>query len=135
MKKHLKGNIEFDDEPKRWKYRLTSEFWFYRLPNDFAGIVIEHEMFFIWNWKLNVHKGYAWDGASGPTIDDNSNYRASLVHDVLYQCIREGFLDKSFRPIADRVFYDILREDGMPRWRAMYYYAAVRLLGWMFVRP
>ena len=38
---------------------------------------------------LQIAAGYAWDGASGPTIDTRNSMIASLVHDALYQLIRE----------------------------------------------
>jgi len=39
---------------------------------------------------LTICQGYAWDGASGPTIDTKSSMRAALVHDALDQLLREG---------------------------------------------
>ena len=44
-----------------------------------------------------VEKDYAWDGPSGPTIDTSNSMRASLVHDVLYQAMREEGLAYEFR--------------------------------------
>ena len=78
---------------------------------------------------LWVKAGYAWDGASGPTIDDESTLRASLVHDVLYQALRLGLLPADLRLRADQLFYRMLREDGMSRMRATYWYWGVRLGG------
>ena len=43
---------------------------------------------------LTIKKGYAWDGPSGPTVDTRNFMRGSLVHDALYQLMREGALDK-----------------------------------------
>ena len=37
---------------------------------------------------LEIKKGYAWDGASGPIINTQDTLVASLVHDVLYQAMR-----------------------------------------------
>jgi len=79
--------------------------------------------------NLVVFKGYQWDGASGPTLDDNTNMRGSLVHDVLYQILREEELTQEYRKIADKVLFQILREDGMPWWRSKYYYWGVRIGG------
>ena len=53
---------------------------------------------------LNIQSGYAWDGASGPTFDTKSSMRAGLVHDALYQLMREGKLDQRFRKAVDREF-------------------------------
>lgn len=63
--------------------------------------------------KLVAHKGYAWDGPSGPTIDRKSNMRGSLGHDVLYQLMRLGLLPQSYRRVADDLIYKWWVEDGM----------------------
>jgi hypothetical protein len=75
---------------------------------------------------LRIKKGYCWDGPSGPTIDTESFMRGSLVHDVLYQLMRDGHLIKEYREYADRFLRIICLEDGMARWRAWYVYYAVR---------
>lgn len=63
---------------------------------------------------LTIEKGYAWDGPSGPAIDTLNFMRGSLVHDALYQLMREGSLDKeAYREKADRLLQTICREDGM----------------------
>ncbi len=38
---------------------------------------------------LKMNQGYAWDGPSGPTIDTKNFMRGSLVHDALYQLMRQ----------------------------------------------
>lgn len=78
--------------------------------------------------RLSLAKGYAWDGPSGPTIDTLSFMRASLVHDALYQLMREGHLDKArTRELADRILRRICLEDGMWSLRAWWVYQGVRL--------
>lgn len=81
--------------------------------------------------NLTIRAGYAWDGASGPTIDSKSSMRASLVHDSLYQLQRLGLLDGSFREAADNIFHRMCREDGMFGPRAWLWYHAVRI----FAKP
>ncbi len=89
--------------------------------------------------RMMVLKGYCWDGASGPTIDTKSTMRASLVHDCCYQLIREKWLPsavwKDNKAKADTLFYHLLLEDGMPKWRAKYYYQAVKWFGNSSSRP
>ncbi len=50
--------------------------------------------------KLTIVGGYAWDGPSGPVVDTKENMRASLVHDALYQLMRNGKL--TARPTTTR---------------------------------
>jgi hypothetical protein len=76
---------------------------------------------------LRIKAGYAWDGPSGPTIDTKNFMRGSLVHDALYQLMREGYLDAAiYREPADRTLYRLCREDGMLAPRAWFVYYAVR---------
>lgn len=78
--------------------------------------------------KLTIMKGYAWDGPSGPTIDILNFMRGSLVHDALYQLMRENHLDhNSHREAADRILQRICKEDGMWSLRAWWVYQGVRL--------
>lgn len=77
--------------------------------------------------RLTIKGGYAWDGPSGPTVDTLNFMRGSLVHDALYQLMREGHLDhKKHRDDADRLLRRLCREDGMGALRAWWVYAAVR---------
>jgi hypothetical protein len=50
---------------------------------------------------LTIKKGYAWDGASGPALDTKNIMKASLVHDAVYQLMREEVLPQSARMHAD----------------------------------
>jgi len=78
---------------------------------------------------LFLEVGYAWDGPSGPTIDTPSFMRGSLVHDALYQLMRDGALDREHRKHADGLLRKICLEDGMNKFRAWYVYRAVRIFG------
>ena len=80
--------------------------------------------------SLLVKKGYAWDGPSGPVIDTEENMRASLVHDALYQLMRNSHLSsRTHRKAADKLFKDICKEDGVSNFRASAYYRALRKFG------
>lgn len=80
--------------------------------------------------KLLIIKGYAWDGPSGPAIDTPSFMRGSLVHDALYQLIREGHLDREkHRKVADKILREICKEDGMWILRTWWVYKFVRWFG------
>ena len=78
--------------------------------------------------NLTIRKGYAWDGPSGPTIDTLTFMRGSLVHDALYQLMRESRLDHvEYRESADRILQRICKEDGMWSLRAWWVYQGVRI--------
>lgn len=85
--------------------------------------------------RLTVKRGYAWDGPSGPTIDSKDFMRGSLVHDALYQLIREQKIPKTLRKRADQMLRDICLEDGMSSIRAEYVYTAVRAFGGRAIKP
>ena len=79
---------------------------------------------------LVIKKGYAWDGPSGPTIDTPSFMRGSLVHDALYQLMRNKLIDKEkWRKKADGDLKRMCVEDGMSRIRAWWVHQAVRCCG------
>ncbi len=80
--------------------------------------------------KLTVKRGYAWDGPSGPVIDTQDNMRASLVHDALYQLMRNKQLNaRTHRKAADRVFREICKADGVSGRTANIWYKGLRRFG------
>ncbi len=85
--------------------------------------------------RLTLKRGYAWDGPSGPSIDTKDFMRGSLVHDGLYQLMREKLLPQGRRKPADVLLWMICLEDGMSRARADYVYHAVRVFGASSARP
>ena len=76
-----------------------------------------------------IRQGYAWNGASGPTWDTLNSMIGSLVHDVIYQLIRLGLINRSYKEYADTVLHDLCTEDGMYSWRADYWRWAVLNFG------
>jgi hypothetical protein len=76
---------------------------------------------------LEIGNGYAWDGPSGPTIDTKNFLRGSLVHDALYQLMRETGLDSAtWRQTADEELVRLCDVDGMSRVRRWWVLMAVR---------
>jgi hypothetical protein len=56
--------------------------------------------------------------------------RGSLVHDALYQLMREEHLERSkYREYADKVLQKMCKEDGMSSLRALWVYQGVHLGG------
>ncbi|MAF83077.1 MAG: DUF1353 domain-containing protein [Gammaproteobacteria bacterium] len=79
---------------------------------------------------LLVKKSYAWDGPSGPVKDTQENMRASLVHDALYQLMRNNHLKaRTWRKAADVQFMEICKEDGVSSRTASLWYRGLRRYG------
>ena len=119
---------------KPYKYKLTAD---HRYPTGIVPEAACGNRFVLLSATglLTMRDGYAWDGASGPTLDTASFLRGALVHDALYQLMREGLLDPKWRDPADRLLQKICLEDGMYRLRAAYVYHTVRLFGAANARP
>ena len=111
----------------KYQLKMTAEFLIPLLV-PYAGYTSEY-VDILDGGVLVIRKGYAWDGASGITIDTRSSMRLSLVHDVLYQLIRLGVLPRSFKAIADKILYFMGVLDEMFRIRAGAWYQAVKHCG------
>jgi hypothetical protein len=122
---------------RHYKYQLLCDFSYrtqiligHRIAvgNDF--VVLEAD------GRLDVKRGYAWDGPSGPTYDTSDFMRASVVHDALYQLMREQLLDAGrWREVADDLLLEICRADGMPERRAAIIHRALRMFGGRAAQP
>lgn len=137
------------DKGARWLYRLDENFsWdsghtvgqdlVFRDKTGKVRLVVQA------SGRITVMKGYAWNGCSPKfclfdlllgTPDGvvhretgkPKTYFASLVHDALYQFLRDGLPLK--RHHADAFFRRLMKEsDFAPRW---IYWAAVRAFGWL----
>lgn len=79
---------------------------------------------------LRVPAGFETDGASVPRFlwflfpPIGDYYRAAVIHDYLYS--RAG---ECSRFLADSIFRDAMREDGVPALRRILIYYAVRIFG------
>lgn len=122
------GLIEYEkfDHPK-YKYRLTKDYH-----HMLSGFDCESATLGPWI-RLNknylfLKKDYAWDGATS-AIDTEDFMRGSLVHDSLYQLIAHGKLPKSLKRYADKELVRICGRDGMPWFRRVWVWLAVRTFG------
>ena len=81
--------------------------------------------------SLHVNAGYEWDGPSGPAIDTDNFMDGSLVHDVLYQLMREGHLSPvwKWRTKADKEMRIQTKRDGMSLPRRWWTWLGVRVGG------
>jgi hypothetical protein len=77
---------------------------------------------------LTLWKGYRWNGSSF-VQDTPACMRASAFHDALCKVISRGLLPASTRPAADKLYYDLCREDGMSWMQAKIRYAGLRVYG------
>ena len=81
--------------------------------------------------KLTICTSYAWDGPSGPAIDTDNFMDGSLVHDVLYDLMRQGLLSRwKYRRKADKEMRIQCKKDGMSFIRRWYTWSAVRVGGY-----
>lgn len=107
-----------------YKYQLEE---LYACQTPIVGELIEDDLFTLYpSGLLTIRKGFAWDGASGPTFDTKNSMRASLVHDVFCVCMRDGRLSyEKWQDTVNELFRQQCIEDGMWAWRANLWHAAV----------
>lgn len=107
-----------------FKYQSDVEFRCF-IPALVKYGTLHHNFIYLEAGYLTVYKGYAWDGASGPTFDTKSSMRGGFVHDVLYELMRQGLLPPEVKEIADEILEFVCVKDGMWEWRAGAWYTAV----------
>lgn len=111
-----------------WKYELLGSCTF-PIPEIKIDVVAINNYLTLTDGILHIKSHYAWDGASGPAIDTKNFMRGSVVHDALYQLMRQGLLDKKYRKAADMALRRICIKNGMGKLRAAWVYMAVRTFG------
>jgi hypothetical protein len=121
--------MDFIFYKKGYKYQAVKEY-VVKIPIQPEQVIDTDYIALTAEGDLTVKKGYAWDGPSGPTFDTLNFMRASLVHDALYQLMREGYLDHDrYRQKADRLLENMCKQDGMWKIRAWWVYLGVRFGG------
>ncbi len=121
------GLVQPDIRPIAWRRYRLERAW-------------EHE----WReWTIRVEEGFVHDGASVPwwawsvsgLRPDGLIRAAALAHDAIYRHhgrLPNGWIEPRrifTRREADKLFYDLMIEAGIARWRAYLVYRAVRLGG------
>lgn len=114
---------------RHYKYTLFADYQHQTDLRIAQPVVISPVITLDANGLLTIRKGYAWDGPSGPTIDTPNFMRGSLVHDALYQLMREEMIGQEHREYSDELLRGICLEDGMSKIRAWWVYQGVRLGG------
>lgn len=118
---------------KKYRYELLED---YKTKIDNIPIFILPEVFYGLgvDGHLLIRKGYRWKGTSGLAFDTENVIRASCVHDVFYQMLREDQIPMAWKTLADKALYRLMLADGKKGlWNsfcAWYYYSAVRWFGW-----
>jgi len=108
---------------KYYKYQLAET---YKVNTDVLDFSIDTKFIKLNpQGELTIIEGYAWDGASGPTVDSASTMRGSLVHDAFYQLMREKLISLTHRKHVDDIFRTIIEEDGMWKIRAILWQEAL----------
>ncbi len=121
---------------RNYNYQLREDYT-YHLGRTFDPAPIGNEFIEITaEGVLTIRKYYAWDGVSGPVMETQANIKASLVHDALYQLMREGKLDHLlYREWSDRLFMDMCRRGGVNDRIAALYFKALHLFGAKNAKP
>ena len=82
--------------------------------------------------SMSAHTEMRSDLASIPKLIrtlfpiDGRHVRAAILHDAMYR-----WYSPFNRAEADWLFYTMMMQDGVPRWRAELMYQGVRAGGWM----
>ncbi len=105
--------------------------------NGIAEWELQADMSVLWvngaRFELRIPAGFKTDLASIPRLlwaifpPTGKNMRAAIVHDY---CYRQRVPFSRF--LADAVFREIMIRDGVPAWRRMAMYYAVRAFGWLW---
>jgi hypothetical protein len=122
-------------ETKYYKYQLMGDEVFSMM--EFSSIEYSSRFIRIEDGTLRVKKFYAWDGSSVPGkkyikwIWDCDRFckTASLIHDSLYQIIREKDLSEDYRLRADVIYRKRCIRAGMKEWQANLRFWALRKWG------
>ena len=133
---------------KKYKYKTTSEILAY---TRILGRDIKTEYFHLKrDGTVIIFIGYAWDGCTG-VPDLKTTMLASLVHDIGYQCLREGLLldwsmynsdlhlyysdFQKYLKRIDQLFEWLMHQDGAWWITRKVYYRGVRYFGEKHAMP
>ena len=111
---------------KGWKYQLARSC---KTKTPVTGYDIVNDYFHLHsNGDLEVFKGYAWDGASGPTFDTKSSMFPSMIHDVFCQCMRDGSISyDAWQDTINKLFETHCKACGMFEARVAIWYLGVEI--------
>lgn len=118
------------DKPLVW-YSPSQRTWL--LAEDYLGVVDGHTWYIRapWPFDLSSVPRVFWFAVAPNEL----GVKPPLVHDWLYRHGGEaptvsGNVVKYTRAQADKLFSDLIREEGVPEWKRRVAYIAVRIGGW-----
>jgi hypothetical protein F3_01659 len=94
--------------------------------------------YLVCGFDIKVPAGFITDLASTPkylwlTFPPFGRYTdAAIVHDYLYsaKCVYQNIT----REQSDKIFLELMKSLGVPKWKRVLMYRGVRMFGWMFFR-
>jgi len=123
------------ERSNRWKYRLVAPYAVGIPLIMERRITSPGEYIILDGGTISLKQGYAWDGPSGPIVDTRTLMRPSVVHDALYQLMREALLGLAHRGLSDDIFRTHCLEDGVSRLRARRLRWGLKVFGEKYARP
>ena len=87
------------------------------------------------NGIMVIRAGYAWDGASGPTLNTDNSMVPSLFHDAAAQLMRQGLLPQEMLPSVNAHFDYMLKKRGMSWLRRKMWQRGLWLTAGSFANP
>jgi len=117
---------------KGYKYQLAEP---YEAMTGITGYSAAAKWIELYNsGRLCLDTGFAWDGSSGPTWDNNADKQSSAEHDAFCRLIRFGLLPVSLKKAVDQRYHDKCIEDGMWKIKADWRLKALQSVS-SYVRP
>lgn len=92
---------------KTWAVQTTLPLRFDIYDNITKELILSHNLF---GW-LTMHKGYRWNGASGPVVERSTNRRSGCAHDGLYRGHRESKIPLVYRGVTDDIYVKLYLDD------------------------
>ena len=120
---------------RNWKYEVNEYIWETCTLGITKDYLHQSGLFIVTSIGVGVSPGYHWDGPSGPTIDTADSMLGSLIHDVLYQTLREAGDIGLKRKVADKLFLTLLKREGMWWLKRNAWYLGVRAGGKRYTKP
>ncbi len=132
---------------KSYKYQLASDYKFhFYAPADCLNFNEADQAFYsvycdestcvdiLPKVNITIKRGYCWDGCTW-IKDTEHNMEAGLMHDLLYQAIRERIFAHELYKIADSDFQRNCIKRGTHFLAAAFYYKVLCLLKGKYARP